>query len=552
MSIVKDEKYTTPDDFWDIESLIPTKKRSVCTHANPNRIDEHIEAVEIEFENPTINNVAADNVSADVNINDNISVHSHTTITSSATLSITYVPNHPLIKEVRIFPWRNNFHFYERFCDMAEHYFDHKANACDSVPFFSYMPQYDQMNRAQLKWYFYWRDCVRAGQYPPTDYSYIFLYVFEIINLPNRIPPSKGQILLCEIWKHYRQVYPLLNRYLADWICDYSLMHQLPPPGQYLSEFLPVIAEYSSFKEFYACPNGTNEGQDAAIYLTFCTNYNYKKSKLYISGELQAKTMDQMIPGAISYVVQALQGDQSIFARTNMQKTTLNRDSFVGALCSANAKRRIEVEYCAFHRSHELRFLITDIITYTENRIRAHFGMKSRLSLYALPNKIKEILDDYFVKVLPQKSRTIEFIRPEYEALYDLPKSDLSFSKAKEIELSSWQITKQLVEAFEQEAVPEVTCLPNQPQEYKPVVSSDLAQALEEYADILCAIDQEDFAKQKEIARHKGKLPDTLVEEINIISTEIIGDILISDGEDTYEIIEDYRQEIQSILRKSN
>ena len=59
----------------------------------------------------------------------------------------------PMIKKQR-----NNFHFYERFCDMAEHYFDHKADTCDSVPFFSYMPQYDQMNRAQLKWYFYWRD----------------------------------------------------------------------------------------------------------------------------------------------------------------------------------------------------------------------------------------------------------------------------------------------------------------------------------------------------------------------------------------------------------
>ncbi len=549
MNTEQNGKCPTPDDFWDIESLIPVSKRS--SPMPSSRSNAHTEATEIEFSTPEKTSDVS--VPSAVKIDTNISSASSASRSVPVTPETVYSPRHPLIQEVRIYPWRNSFRFYERFCAMAAHYFDQRANACDPVPFFSYMPQYDQMNRAQLSWYFYWRDCVRAGRYLPTDYSYIFLYVFEIINLPDRILPEKGQVCLCEIWKHYRKTYPLLNRYLADWICDYSLIHKLAPPTQYLSELLPAIAEHSTFKEFYACPSGDDDRQNAAIYLTFCTNYSYKKSKLYIAGELQASTMDEMIPGAISYVVQMLEAEQSAFAGTNMQKATLSRDSFVGALCSGNAKRRIEVEYCSFNRSHELRFLITDIVKYTENRIRAHFGMKSRLSVYALPDKIKAILDEYFLSVFPKYKKSVNTERPEYEALYDLPKSELSLSHAKEIEQSSWQITRELVEAFEEEPVQEPPT--TQWASLEPQISvssalepSGLAQALLGYADLLCAIDQRDIAKQKEIARGRGKLTDALIEEINLISTEVMGDILIEDNGALYEILEEYREEIQSLL----
>jgi hypothetical protein len=91
---------------------------------------------------------------------------------------LTYKPHHPLLGEVRIYPWRSSFNFYERFCHIADALFARHGTPCHAVPFFSYMPQYDQMSRAQLDWYLYWRDCVRNGEYPDTDYSYIFLYLF--------------------------------------------------------------------------------------------------------------------------------------------------------------------------------------------------------------------------------------------------------------------------------------------------------------------------------------------------------------------------------------
>lgn len=544
------DRHQEVDDFWDIESLIPSAKSKKAPRSS--RSIPRVEATEIEFSAP--GQEESSSIPQTVKIHP--SVGSPTVASKNAQLApeTVYSPLHPLIREVRIFPWRNQFHFYERFCEMAALYFDRKADACDAVPFFSYMPQYDQMNRSQLNWYFYWRDCVRKGEYLDTDYSYIFLYLFEIINLPDRVSPSKGQIMLCEIWKRYRKTYPLLNRYLADWICDYSLIHQLPPPSQYLSEMLPIIAECSTFKEFYACPGCNENTEDAMIYLTFCTNYNYKKSKLYLSGEEKAGAMNKYIPGAISYVVKALEKEKSVFASTNMQKATLSRDSFVGALCSGRVKRRLEVEYCSFNRSHELRFLITDIIKYTENKIRARFGMKSRLSVYALPDAVKEILDRYFAQIFPSRKRSEEE-RPAYEALYDAPKMDVSLHRAEEIEQSSWQTTQELVEAFEEvedvfSAKMSPLSQPVQPISGDATSSNELSRAFSDHAELLKAIDRNDTQTLREIARKRGVLPDALVEEVNLIANEILGDILIDEIDGKFVILSDYREEIAAFLQE--
>ena len=539
----------SPDDFWDIESLLPQK---TTIKPPPARSRASTEATEIEFEHPDTHGVTDTHAAGKLPLS-----KPYTQQGASVKKPVPhepqlrYQPRHPLISEVRIYPWGSNFGFYERFCTMANALYDRHGSPCGAVPFFSYMPQYDQMNRAQLDWYLYWRDCVHKGEYPETDYSYIFLYLFEIINLTERIPPMEGQRRMCEIWKRYRKTYPLLNRYLADWISDYSLIHRLAPPAQILSEALPVIAENSSFKEFYACPTGDDTTQDAQIYLTFCTNYHYQKSKLYLAGRAQRDAMNEHIPAAISIAVRVLEAENASFANTKMQKATLSRDSFIGALCSGRMKRRIEVDYCSFSRSHELRFLITDVIKYAENKLRGVFGMKSKLSVYALPDKVKTILDDYFAKAFPIKRKPCVEERPAYEALYDLPKTELSLSHAEEIEESSWDVTRQLVEAFEEPQVEPVEAEKPMPQEVIVEGDKELISALAPYAPLLCAIDKQDAAAQQAMARKLGKMPDALIDEINTLSADLLGDILIEEDEHgQYAIIEDYREEIASLLKQ--
>lgn len=537
-------------DFWDIGSLVPQKKKPPIRSVSPR--PAHVDTVEIELDAPKQTNTIND-----VRLTATPPVRQESDKPTQP--DTVYHPHHPLIREVRLRPWRSSFHFYERFCATAARLFDLKGEPCERVSFFSYMPQYDQMNRAQLGWYLYWRDRVRMGEYLDTDYSYIFLYLFEIINLPDRIPPKEGQKLLCRIWKRYREEYPLLNRYLADWICDYSLIHQLPPPVDELAGELRTIAEQSSFKEFYACPTGNDATGDAQLYLLFCTNYDYHKSKLYLAGPDRAEAMDTHIPSALSTVLQSLEQQGQMLAGTKMQKARLSRDSFVGALCSGEMKRRIEVDHCSFHRSHELRFLITDIIKYSENKLRTSFGVKSKLSVYALPDKIKAILDDYFTKVMPsRRTVTLENTRPEYEALYDLPKSELSFEHAAEIEQASWSVTKQLVEAFEdattvppetfEKASESVVSQPVTEQTHQTEASDPVAEAFVPYRAFLVAVIQENAAAQRQFARDRGLLIDAVADEINSVAADVLGDIILEDHGNGYVVIEDYLEDVKRIL----
>ena len=52
----------------------------------------------------------------------------------------------------------------------------------------------------------------------------------------------------------------------------------------------------------------------------------------------------------------------------------------------------------------------------------------------------------------------------------------------------------------------------------------------------------EDPKMQKSIAKEIGTLPDALADTVNELAAEILGDIILEDNGDFYEIIEDYRE----------
>lgn len=116
-----------------------------------------------------------------------------------------YTPErNPLIKKVTVKSWDAKYSFYGRFRSDALKYAGINGSPCGKVPFFSYTPQYSQLTDDQLACYFYWRDCVKNGEYPDTDYAYILLYIYEIINLPDVIPAKEGADRLYRVWCAYR------------------------------------------------------------------------------------------------------------------------------------------------------------------------------------------------------------------------------------------------------------------------------------------------------------------------------------------------------------
>jgi hypothetical protein len=261
------------------------------------------------------------------------------------------------------------------------------------------------------------------------------------------------------------------------------------------------------------------------------------------------KLFDTHVAGALSFVLERCSEPGKILSAAGLEDNTIVRDSYNGALCASQVKRRIVVSFFSFSRSHELRFLIADIIKYSENKIRAAIGVKSRLSVFTLPDPVRVALDEYFALNLKKNSSVSSREKPreEYEKLYDAPKTELSPENAAKIEDSSWQVTKILVEAFEEEEKKEEPIIEEKPAEKEICENADspleeLKRLLGEKYNFVVAALESDGKKQSEIADKLSIMADALADEINDLAAEIIGDIILEDQGGYYTVIEDYRE----------
>lgn len=103
------------------------------------------------------------------------------------------------------------------FVKAAQKVKDKSGKFANHAPFKSYWPTYNDMNGWQNQWYFYWRTQVRRDNFLPTDLSYIFVHVYEILNLVETADPIKAAARIRALWLAYRGKYSNLDRYLPDW-----------------------------------------------------------------------------------------------------------------------------------------------------------------------------------------------------------------------------------------------------------------------------------------------------------------------------------------------
>jgi hypothetical protein len=535
------------DDFWNIDSLVP-KKRTPAVFD-----DKHTEAAEIEIPLP---GKEGQNVPKTEKIpEDGVIkryIHPHTAESEKKKIpDEEYVPENSLIHSVRLYSWNSAYPYYEQFRRAAMYYYNKTSPKVEAEAYFSYMPQYSQLNDRQLAYYLWFRGEIRNGRYPSVEYSYILLLIYETINLSDKLPRERSVDLLANLWLNYREDYPRLDVQLSEWIFDMCLLGKMEPPRDILGAVGNSLPATAGLREFYADAVG-DAGAFASLLIRYCSNYNFKKSKFAVGEhkELYKKHMH----GVLSYMI-SKSNDPSHpfeFAGLKLQDSRTQRDTYTGALCSPKVKKRIEIEFCSFSHSHELRFIVTDILKYAENRIRAHIGVKSRLSLNALPTGIKALAEEYFNRELPIRSvhPSVKGEVPEYEKLYEPTSSGLSFDSAAKIEALSWETTEKLIETFSDEENPIILEPENIPEpaqtESEPDFIDSLSNAEKEF--VLAALDC-NGTKQSAIAANESSLPDIIADRINTLAADIFGDIILEDIGGCYAVLEDYEEELRGALK---
>jgi hypothetical protein len=214
-------------------------------------------------------------------------------------------------------------------------------------------------------------------------------------------------------------------------------------------------------------------------------------------------------------------------------------------------KCRLEIEYVPLTKAENLRCYVTAAVRYTENKLRALMGVKSRLSVKDLPDEYKRILDYYFDSLFAKVNRErIRAEKPEYEKLYDAQNEVLSFEGADEIERESWGTTARLVSENEDDVITSALEVegPTERREDVPLDSECALDLLE--LRFVKAIKESDIAEIKKISSERGVMPDAFAEAINEKTSENFGDVIIDGVYPDMCLIEDYEEDIEKWLLK--
>ena len=187
------------DDFWDIDDMIPKKKHS--------SVSKNIHPVEINGSKTAVAD-SGDRALTDAPVKEK-ALHRATE------LMYEYEPENPLIKKVRLYKWPTSYNYYEKFKADARFFFSRTGEECEYTPFFSYIPQYHHLTKSQFAFYLWFRDNARRGEYIFCDFSYIMLYIYELINIPDMMEPKDTLTALIGLWRAYRDRFPRLDKYLV-------------------------------------------------------------------------------------------------------------------------------------------------------------------------------------------------------------------------------------------------------------------------------------------------------------------------------------------------
>ena len=499
-------------------------------------------------------------------------------------IETTHTDCGPLIRRIDV-KTRDGDEFYGKFATNA-----HRSHAdraicgvtpeTERVPYFSYVPQYSHMNLAQITFYKAVRESILRGEYPECDLSYVLLYVYEIINLPDVIPPDEGVRLLSKIWLGYRKMHPRLDSYLCEWLPDYCMIRGLPLP-ECVCPLLPEIVPKAQFKEFYFsvstdAPTSTASHVSTAelsfilakTLIELSSDYDYRSAKYYRENKT---AYDTLIPAALSHVMHGARiAERGIFSADRIYKIT--RDSYAGAVAFSGIKRWLDIEFTSFTRRADTRDFVTALVKYAENKLRVVLGIKAKLSPGEIDPADTAIIDRFFDPIIPAAAKLRaedRYMPADYMKNYESEDSGFDFMTASYIERTSWSNTALLTgedELIKDTELTEEIDIPGQlssegyfeeidlstadaeenDETYAPAPATEEEPAAEDI--IRLGVKSALGATFAEFCRARGIHQGELADRINNVFIDVLGDVILEDHGAGFELLEDYREDTENWL----
>jgi hypothetical protein len=449
------------------------------------------------------------------------------------------------------------------FVKEARSHADRREVSASFVPFVSYRPTYSSMDIKQKRWYFYWRDLVRQGQFVDTDLSYIYLMAYELINSVGASGPENGFRQLLVLWRQYRMRYPHLNNYLPDWLEDYAFVHHLTvDPEDLMLEYDPqwsyrfeeLVGQYAK-----GPPSKMPLGMIARL-----SYHDFEQSNFFQEGNQEI--VSRFVGLALDLVDRQLRestkngkGIFETFAPPAGRRT--QRQVFSGAHYDGPETKRTVRESHAYSQHPPLQEFLKGIVKHTENRLREATGFKTRLRSFEISEAHRAIIDRLIPVAKLEPKRTVKGKPVAPEPSVAPVRIELDLGRVQALQTESNEVRDMLMGGLEDDvvvrppvivtAVPEPVLVPVSVGSDWQALSSQLSDTQIEALRIVLEGQRVMFTL-REIANRQGTMPELLLDTINEAALETLGDAILDASGDEPAVYDDYTNDALKLVHSRN
>lgn len=413
--------------------------------------------------------------------------------------------------------------------------------------FMRYYPTYHTMYDDQLRGYFTWRAAVRHGRIEKTSLSFVFLYIYELLNQIGVHSPEEGVDTLYDFWQQYRELDPRLDRYVRQWLGDYVAYYGLD--SGLVSRFADASFDENLLILLHAADHEEGEIFNALMALS---SYRIENSKFY-----------KQYPAEVCKVAVAVFTAWSDYCEKNRRKTLLEK--LFGRRISCPYRMFQSAVFYDRRRYKDYTYAFNEIHRYTckdgawscekyygsrsrskelgamlravDCRMRQAYGFTAPLKEESVTKVLQGIIDKAIAQRLEQRRR---------EAA---PKIEIDLSKLQNIRQSAAIIRDKLIVEEETEKLPVRQEPPAILSTEEPQGdSSDLTAPELRFLRALL-YGTEDYHVPLHAA---GAMASVVVDAINEKLFDQFGDtVLLFDG-DQPELIEDYIEDLKGMISCEN
>lgn len=263
----------------------------------------------------------------------------------------------------------------------------------EHVPFKAYWSSYSDMDAAQRRWYYYWRNEVRNGRYPPTDLSYIFVHVYECIHGIgfNTLLHAYGH--LWALWHKYRQQHPRLDSYLMRWMLDLNAYYEVGMDSLDIVRSSVGAATSGISSDLIIASLATKNGETPTVdQLALIAKFDPRSGKFYREfndTNLIDRTLQLGFRALDDYFRETV-GSGVVEAHQPKRQVKLTNVAFAGALFSYQPKEVFIAEVGAYSRLTKFPKLVEDTLKLSENILRKQVSFAGQRRGIELPTAIEE------------------------------------------------------------------------------------------------------------------------------------------------------------------